>query len=31
MMRLPPEGHEMPDDSAEAGVMAPARIRRRGI
>jgi hypothetical protein len=31
MMHLPPEGHEMPDDSAEAGVMAPAGVRRRGI
>jgi hypothetical protein len=31
MMCLPPEGHEMPDDSAEASVVAAARVRRRGI
>jgi hypothetical protein len=27
----PSEGHEMPNDPAEAGVMAPAMVRRRGI
>jgi len=27
----PSEGHEMPDEPAEAGVMAPAMVGRRGI